>query len=106
MLTRMRCVLLVGLTAVQAQQTITLPSVPTTLPVNASHSLDRSLMSFSMEFAYLNVFGGNNSAPNELTRALIKQLESRTGVGPDVRPGGITMFAIIIKRRVCLTYSL
>jgi hypothetical protein len=72
-------------------QNVSLPTIPSSPPANGSHSLDRALFSFSLELAYLTAFGGNDSAPNELTRALMAQLEKRTGVGPDVRPGGITM---------------
>lgn len=90
--------------------TLTWPLI-TTPPQNASQILDPRLASFSIEFAYLTVFGGNATSPNLLTKALMERLVERTGVGPvstrvvcgsrdsfnqvvtnqDVRPGGITM---------------
>ncbi|KAI0028990.1 hypothetical protein K488DRAFT_57383 [Vararia minispora EC-137] len=79
-------------------QNASLPSIPSSPPENSSFSLDRALFSFSIEFAYLDSFTGNGSAPNELTRSLMAQLEQRTGVGPDVRPGGITIDSSIFNR--------
>ncbi len=75
---------------------VTFPDVSRS-PSNASQILDRRLASFSFEFAYLPNFGGNLSSPNVLTRELMQRLEERTGVGPDIRPGGITMYALIRK---------
>lgn len=69
---------------------ITLPSLSQT-PFNASQILDRALASFSIEFSFLDVFCGNKSHPNELTKRLMDRLVERTNVGPDIRPGGITM---------------
>ena len=69
---------------------VELPSLPD-LPVNASQVLDPRLASFSIELAYLPSFGGNKTRPNILTRELMLRLEERTGVGPDLRPGGITV---------------
>lgn len=66
------------------------PSIPRAPPASAT-KLDRRVASLSIEFSYLPAFGGNNSAPNELTRSLIQRIVERTGVGPDVRPGGITV---------------
>jgi hypothetical protein len=60
-------------------------------PTNASNIIDRRLASFSIEFSYLPTFGGNATHPNTLTRTLIDRLTERTGLGPDVRPGGITV---------------
>ena len=76
--------------AVRASQLVTLPKI-SSRPSNASQILDRSLASLSIEFAFLDVFGGNNSNPNILTRELMQRLVERTGVGPDIRPGGITV---------------
>lgn len=76
--------------AVRASQLVTLPKI-SSRPSNASQILDRSLASLSVEFAFLDVFGGNNSNPNILTRELMQRLVERTGVGPDIRPGGITV---------------
>ena len=61
--------------------------------VAPSQILDRRLMSFSIEFSFLTAFGGNRTAPNNLTRELMRRLEERTGLGPGIRPGGITMYA-------------
>lgn len=57
----------------------------------ASQILDPRLASFSFEFAYFPTFAGNLSHPNVLTRELVNRLVERTGVGPSIRPGGITM---------------
>ncbi|KIJ37551.1 glycoside hydrolase family 79 protein, partial [Sphaerobolus stellatus SS14] len=57
----------------------------------ASQVLDRRLASFSFELAYFPTFAGNLSHPNVLTHELIQRLVERTGVGPDIRPGGITV---------------
>ena len=74
---------------------ITFPIVARS-PTNASQILDRRHASFSFEFAYLPNFGGNLSSPNVLTKELMQRLEERTGVGPDIRPGGITMYRAAI----------
>lgn len=68
---------------------ITLPPLP---PPSSAQKLDPCLASFSIEFSYLPSFGGNLSSPNLLTKALMERIVERTGVGPDVRPGGITMY--------------
>ena len=60
-------------------------------PSDASKTLDPRLASFSIELAYLPSFGGNETHPNNLTKELMRRLEERTGVGPDIRPGGITV---------------
>lgn len=63
-----------------------------TAPGNAaSQFLDRRLASFSFELAYFPDFAGNATHPNILTQELMNRLVERTGVGPDVRPGGITV---------------
>jgi len=59
--------------------------------VAASQILDRRLASFSFELAYFPTFAGNLSHPNRLTQELMQRLVERTGVGPDIRPGGITV---------------
>lgn len=82
---------LLALAALCAAQSITI-DVPSSPPADVSHTLDPALVSFSIELAYLDSFGGNASHPNNLTRALMANLEERTGQGPDVRPGGITMY--------------
>lgn len=79
-----------GLAAVSATN-ISLPQI-STHPSNASQILDPRLASFSFELAYLPSFTGNKSNPNTLTAGLMQRLVERTGVGPDIRPGGITMF--------------
>ncbi|KAI0342826.1 hypothetical protein BDW22DRAFT_1357353 [Trametopsis cervina] len=68
---------------------------PETLPHNASQPLSPTLASFSIEFSYLTAFGGNKTHPNVLTRELMQRLVERSGVGPDVRPGGITIDSTI-----------
>ena len=73
-----------------AAQTLDLPPISAE-PKDASQPLDPRLASFSIEFSYFTSFGGNKSAPNVLTRELMQRLVERTGVGPDIRPGGITM---------------
>ncbi|CDO76896.1 Glycoside Hydrolase Family 79 protein [Trametes cinnabarina] len=67
-----------------------LPKI-STVATNASQAIDRRLASFSFELSFLPTFAGNKSHPNVLTRELMKRLEERTGVGPDVRPGGISV---------------
>ncbi|EJD07106.1 uncharacterized protein FOMMEDRAFT_77371 [Fomitiporia mediterranea MF3/22] len=69
---------------------LTLPAI-SPVPSNASELLDRWLASFSFELAYLPYFTGNRSNPNVLTQELMQRLVERTGVGPDIRPGGITV---------------
>ncbi|KZV68175.1 glycoside hydrolase family 79 protein [Peniophora sp. CONT] len=81
---------LLALAALCAAQSITI-DVPSSPPADVSRTLDPALVSFSIELAYLDSFGGNASNPNNLTRALMANLEERTGQGPDVRPGGITI---------------
>lgn len=78
------------LSSVQASQNVSLPHISSS-PTNASQVIDPRLASFSMEFSYLPTFGGNKTHPNVLTQELMQRLVERTGVGPDVRPGGITM---------------
>ncbi|TFK50028.1 hypothetical protein OE88DRAFT_1632314 [Heliocybe sulcata] len=75
---------------VRAAQRVDLPTIPLS-PNDASQILDRSLASLSIEFSYLPSFGGNASDPNTLTQELMQRLVERTGVGPDIRPGGITV---------------
>lgn len=65
----------------QTNKSIPLPFLQNP-PVNASQTLDPRLASFSIEFAYLNVFGGNKTHPNLLTKELMQRLVERTGVGP------------------------
>ncbi|CAL1716179.1 unnamed protein product [Somion occarium] len=76
--------------AVDAAETVVLPPI-SVKPSNASQVLDPRLASFSIEFSYMTSFGGNKTNPNTLTRELMQRLVERTGVGPDVRPGGITI---------------
>jgi len=71
--------------------TISLKGVPSQPGNDASQILDRRLASFSFELAYFPTFAGNISHPNILSRELMQRLVERTGVGPDVRPGGITV---------------
>ncbi|KAI0049736.1 glycoside hydrolase family 79 protein [Auriscalpium vulgare] len=80
----------------RAIQLVSLPPISSS-PVGASQVVDRALASLSIEPAYLTSYGGNNSSPNVLTRALMQHLESRTGVGPDLRPGGITIDSSIFN---------
>ncbi|KAG8712198.1 hypothetical protein FRC08_014902, partial [Ceratobasidium sp. 394] len=83
---------LLSLTAVaNAATNISLPAISTQPPANASQVLDRRLASLSIEFAYLPTFAGNKSHPNHLTGEIIKRIVERTGLGPDVRSGGITI---------------
>lgn len=70
---------------------VALPSIPSQPTSNASQVLDRRLASFSIEFSYLPTFGGNKTNPNTLTGEIMKRLVERTGLGPDIRPGGITV---------------
>ncbi|KAI0091215.1 glycoside hydrolase superfamily [Irpex rosettiformis] len=75
-------------------------------PTNASQILDPRLASFSIEFSYLTTFGGNKTHPNLLTKELMQRLVERTGVGPDVRPGGITIDSSVYDPNVsALTLS-
>ncbi|THH33202.1 hypothetical protein EUX98_g989 [Antrodiella citrinella] len=80
----------------QAAQTVALPKI-SSLPTNASQILDPRLASFSMEFSYLPTFGGNKTHPNLLTKELMQRLVERTGLGPDIRPGGITIDSSIYQ---------
>ncbi|KAF8588092.1 glycoside hydrolase family 79 protein [Ramaria rubella] len=76
---------------VWASPSITLRGVPATPGSAASQVLDLRLASFSFELAYFPTFAGNHSHPNLLTKELVQRLVERTGVGPDIRPGGITV---------------
>ncbi|KAF8680486.1 Glycosyl hydrolase family 79 C-terminal beta domain [Rhizoctonia solani] len=87
----MRKTTILSLTGVAAAGNISLPAIPASPPSTASQTLDRRLASFSIEFSYLPSFGGNKTHPNELTRNLMNRLVERTGLGPDIRPGGITV---------------
>jgi hypothetical protein len=93
MVTRALCGVLALLTAANEVSGAALVDLPriSSKPSNASEVLDRRLASFSIEFSYLPTFGGNLTNPNLLTKALIERLEERTGLGPDIRPGGITV---------------
>lgn len=73
-----------------SSQALLLPDI-SPVPFNASQPLDRRLASFSFELSYLPFFTGNVSNPNVLTKELMQRLVERTGVGPDIRPGGITV---------------
>ncbi|KAI5117369.1 hypothetical protein M0805_004359 [Coniferiporia weirii] len=70
--------------------TISLPHI-SLFPSNASQLLDPRLASFSIELGYLTTFTGNRTNPNVLTKELMQRLVERTGLGPDIRPGGITV---------------
>ncbi|EIM91232.1 uncharacterized protein STEHIDRAFT_48573 [Stereum hirsutum FP-91666 SS1] len=96
--------LLLPLLPGHALQNITLSSslIPLQPPSNASQVLDKALASFSIEIAYMDAFAGNVTEgngtsdggglqENVLTRELMQRLVERTGVGPDIRPGGITV---------------
>ncbi|KAG8678207.1 hypothetical protein FRC08_017973, partial [Ceratobasidium sp. 394] len=80
-----------GVAAASAATNVSLPAIPATPPANASQVLDRRLASFSIEFSYLPTFGGNKTHPNLLTGEVMKRIVERTGLGPDIRPGGITV---------------
>lgn len=86
-----KAALALSLAATVAAANISLPEIPATPPLSASQILDRRLASFSIEFSYLPTFGGNKTHPNELTREIMNRLVERTGLGPDIRPGGITV---------------
>ncbi|EUC53696.1 glycoside hydrolase family 79 protein [Rhizoctonia solani AG-3 Rhs1AP] len=88
---RMHKSIFLALASAVAAANVSLPVIPTSPPSTASQILDRRLASFSIEFSYLPSFGGNKTHPNELTRNLMNRLVERTGLGPDVRPGGITV---------------
>ncbi|KAI0784579.1 glycoside hydrolase superfamily [Abortiporus biennis] len=85
----------VGLHATSAQ-VVVLPPIPPHAPPT-SQLLDPRLASFSIEFSYLPSFGGNKSNPNILSQELIQRLVERTGVGPDIRPGGITVDSAVFS---------
>ncbi|KAG8773778.1 hypothetical protein FRC12_002319 [Ceratobasidium sp. 428] len=89
----MRKVLLLSLSAAAANAAtnVSLPAIPAGPPSSASQVLDRRLASFSIEFSYLPTFGGNKTHPNVLTGEIMKRIVERTGLGPDIRPGGITV---------------
>jgi hypothetical protein len=87
----MRKTALLSIAGAVAAANVTLPAIPASPPSTASQILDRRLASFSIEFSYLPSFGGNKTHPNELTRNLMERLVERTGLGPDIRPGGITV---------------
>ncbi|KAG8682082.1 hypothetical protein FRC08_015200, partial [Ceratobasidium sp. 394] len=80
-----------GVAAASATTNVSLPAVPASPPADASQVLDRRLASFSIEFSYLPTFGGNKTHPNLLTGEIMKRIVERTGLGPDIRPGGITV---------------
>ncbi|KAH7102030.1 hypothetical protein BKA62DRAFT_617976 [Auriculariales sp. MPI-PUGE-AT-0066] len=60
-------------------------------PPQGTFGLERRVASLSIEYAHLPIFGGNKTHPNQLTKNLVDALVERTGVAPDVRPGGITV---------------
>ena len=60
-------------------------------PPKGTFGLERRVASLSIEFSYLPAFGGNATHPNLLTKRLIDSIVERTGVAPDLRPGGITV---------------
>ncbi|KAG8773777.1 hypothetical protein FRC12_002318 [Ceratobasidium sp. 428] len=80
-----------GAVAANAATNVSLPAIPARPPSGASQVLDRRLASFSIEFSYLPTFGGNKTHPNVLTGEIMKRIVERTGLGPDIRPGGITV---------------
>lgn len=82
---------LLSLATAAAAVNVSLPAIPAKAPSTASQVLDRRLASFSIEFSYLPTFGGNKTHPNKLTGEIMNRLVERTGVGPDIRPGGITV---------------
>lgn len=86
--------ILLGAVTAAAGQAVTLPTI-SSHPSKDAQPLDPRLASFSIEFSYMTSFGGNTTNPNLLTKELLQRLVERTGVGPDVRPGGITMYESI-----------
>lgn len=78
---------------------VSLPHI-SSRPSNASQVLDPRLASFSFELSYLPTFAGNISHPNVLTKELMQRLVERTGVGPDIRPGGVTMYVSFLDSDV------
>ncbi|RXW24284.1 hypothetical protein EST38_g1587 [Candolleomyces aberdarensis] len=81
-------------TSSNAPRAIDAPNIslrgPPNLPPDASHNLDPSLASFSIETAFFEAYVGSVSSPNLLTRHLLDNLKERTGVPAEVRIGGIT----------------
>jgi len=63
---------------------------PAGLPLDASHPLQPSLASFSIETGFFESFFGNSTAPNQLSLDLLGNLAVRTGVPAEIRIGGIT----------------
>lgn len=88
---------LIGTVALASNHSISLPPISSS-PSNASQILDPRLASFSFELSYLPTFAGNISNPNVLTQELMQRLVERTGVGPDIRPGGITVYAVLFSK--------
>ncbi|KAF8986587.1 glycoside hydrolase family 79 protein [Cyathus striatus] len=84
------CLGIVNLLTVSASISTLKLSGPASIPLDASHTLSPVLASFSIETAFFEEFVGNSSAPNILTRNLLENLKSRTGVPADIRIGGIT----------------
>ena len=88
-----QAILLLG--TVVAATNVALPPI-SAQPFNASQILDPALASFSIEFSYLTNFGGNLSSPNVLSQELVQRIVDRTGVAPDVRPGGISVYVFLL----------
>ncbi|KAJ5383068.1 hypothetical protein N7517_000979 [Penicillium concentricum] len=57
-------------------------------PKNNSPVVPNDLQSMSIEFAYFPDYAGNKSHPNKLSKNLLHNLKSLTGVAPKVRVGG------------------
>ncbi|KAF4614197.1 hypothetical protein D9613_007775 [Agrocybe pediades] len=89
MFTTLLLVLAAHLDAVLSLSTLKL-SGPANLPNDASHALQPSLASFSIETGFFETFFGNATAPNQLSLNLLENLKARTGVPAEIRIGGIT----------------
>ena len=64
-------------------------------PLENSKPVSRDFQSFSIEFAFFPDYAGNQSHPNQFSKALLGNFKSITGVFPKVRVGGTTQYASI-----------
>ncbi|KAJ7137661.1 hypothetical protein C8R44DRAFT_607044 [Mycena epipterygia] len=64
--------------------------VPLSPPPSTSRPLDPALTSLSFDPAFWVEFWGNATHPNEFSMQMLKNVAQRTGVYPDIRPGGVT----------------
>jgi hypothetical protein len=71
-------------------QTLQVPSIP-----KNSSPIPNDIQSMSIEFAFFPDYSGNKSHPNNFSKGLSHNINSITGVSPEVRVGGTSQNAIL-----------